>query len=437
MSAIKYGYSIESLTNIPVYIQDLRNSACLSVAYNNDNNVYLRVKLPPPNNHQQWILKYYSVYKAYMIIDAKFGWHIASGQNNDDRAWHDAPTQSPSNKLWWITQVVPGSNSGGFYIRDTRWGEAIGGGDVFDGNIHHQPARGRSSFMWDIIIADTNSYCGTSDMFPNPVCQELSTSNPTLYNHIANGYCAGSDGGKSRLITNAQCSAWCRANPNLCNVTMTRYCQANPSAPECRCIYGSSQPDYIAVRSKYPEIVAPVACWPESGCQGANLIDVLVTTDRQVELNNCPNVTVMRQNIDIANSGVIGSVGIQQEQTSTVTTITQPAPIVTDGGSATGGGTSTNVATTTVPGTTVGTTTGTTNTTTVIRSNTVEPGQTINYSGNQPLDATVNSNMMLIVLMFIIILIIASGIAIFLLWDDEGVSEFGESATGESAEVAM
>lgn len=407
MSAIKYNFGINDFLNVPVYIRDLKHNAYLSAGFNLDDRIYHQVLQTMPNNQQRWIIKsqgqfkfFNGAYDIYTITDTKHGWNMVSGQNNDDRVWHDSPTQTPSNKMWRIVPVVPNSASSGFYLIDLRWSEMVGGSDNFDGQTHHQKAGGRPNYMWDIILADVSSYCGAPTSFMTPVCQELQQSNLTQWNNLATSYCSGADGGRSRLLTNGACSAWCKNNPQLCDTVMLNYCRANQSATECQCIYGTSQPSYLAARTRYPEIAAPVSCWAESGCQGANLIDVLVPTDRKTELQSCPNVTVMRQNIDIANSGVIGSLDVTQQQTST--TITPGAPT-----------SSTSSTSSTLPTTT-----------------TTSSGSTYNYSGNAPLE---DENTWVYILIFILVILTACGIFAIMYYFDEpdmpNMTEVGATVT--------
>ncbi len=404
MSSSQYNIPLSELVGRQVYFVDKKHGGFLSAGFVNDDKIYHQSLQGLPNNQQRWVITYlgkFTVpglsYDKYVLTDVKHGWNIASGQNNDDRVWHDSPNQTPSNKFWRIEPVVPGTSTGGFYLIDFRWGEGLGASDVFDGQTHHQPIKGRSNYMWDIILADVNGYCSSipdNNGFITPVCREVEVSNPTSWNNMASAFCGGNDGGRSRLLTNSSCADWCRNNPALCDNVMVNYCRLNPTAAECKCILGATQPAYVAARNKYPEIAAPVACWAESGCQDANLINMLVPTDRKVELNNCPNVTVMRQNIDIANSGVIGNLDVNQQQTSTTVN-------TTPGGTAP-----------TSPG---GAATSTTTTT--------SGGSTYNYSGNAPVTSSLYSNLGLFILLLILVLILSAGSYMIYKFMDDAPSE--------------
>ncbi len=405
MSASANNIPLADLVNRPVYLKDWKHHAYASAAFNISDGIYHQVLQPQPNTQQQWIIKFMGVhplfkYNMYTINDVKHGWFIASGQSNDDRLWHDSPTQTPSNKLWQFLPLTAGSSINGYRIIDIRWGESIGASDNFDGQMHHQPNQGRSNYIWDIIVADVPGYCKSlgTNSFLLPVCQEMGPG--PGYDAMATAYCGGGDGGVSRLITNSKCTTWCKANPSLCDSVMTDYCRNNQSASECRCIYGTSQPNYITARSKYPEIAAPVACWAEAGCQGANFLDTLITTDRLRELTSCPNVTVMRQNIDIANSGVIGILDVDQQQTSTTVTNTTTTPIPGTAPLPPVSTTTTNSSHNGVP--TAGT----------------GGGSTLNYTGNAPL-ASGQSQTWMWILLIIFVFIIVLGTAALFMWDDD------------------
>jgi GH18 family chitinase len=139
---------------------------------------------------------------------------------------------------------------------------------------------------------------------------------------VVTQYCVGTDSvtGKSNLIADANCTAWCLdpKNREACDGLMTEYCAANPTASECACQYYAESPFYTSFMSQLKTSAAAAstlgvaldnpACWVPA-CEGSNLVTVLRPTGMEAAYQKClkanpggRNMNICTQIIDVAGS---------------------------------------------------------------------------------------------------------------------------------------
>jgi hypothetical protein len=130
--------------------------------------------------------------------------------------------------------------------------------------------------------------------------------------------CTGGD-----LLTVPACQTWCNQNPTECNTVMTEFCPIGSTNPACACILDTQAA--IAYREKYPTLATvPRQCWPDSPCQGTNLVNVLIPQGPDgLATTDCPTDLISQiENINVSNSVLVDSTVGGQTATSSVGTTT-------------------------------------------------------------------------------------------------------------------
>lgn len=114
-------------------------------------------------------------------------------------------------------------------------------------------------------------------------------------------HCSVKWGDKSRILTDPNCTNWCRDFPKECDIAKINYCREHPEAPECKCIAPQHQKSFRRTMKQaasigLPTPTAPSYCWYE-GCAGEDLVDILKTTNIINGEKACPanNSTICAQ----------------------------------------------------------------------------------------------------------------------------------------------
>jgi hypothetical protein len=115
--------------------------------------------------------------------------------------------------------------------------------------------------------------------------------------------CGDMDCTGDSLIHDGSCKNWCNKNPQQCDALKSTFCQEHPESPYCGCINDTVEAK--AEREKYPTIIAHRSCWPNSQCQGTDLVDTLITSD--IKNQKCPSDLKIQINSIGDNSTVIGT----------------------------------------------------------------------------------------------------------------------------------
>jgi hypothetical protein len=100
------------------------------------------------------------------------------------------------------------------------------------------------------------------------------------------------------LLHDSICKTWCKKNPSACDGVKMQFCTQFPDHGACACIQDRGI-DRLT-RDRYKAIPAGRQCFPNSPCQGTDLLNTLRTTD--LNLDVCPE-NIHTQIMEIDNRG--------------------------------------------------------------------------------------------------------------------------------------